>query len=87
MPVYRDREFGRTPSMTAIPITPTARPTPRRVILVSICIALQDITVEAAYDRCTALEAEISRRLPKARVTIHVFTVSKSFGDWNSAGT
>ncbi len=32
----------------------------------------QDITVRAAHDRCTAIEAEIRRRLPKTRVTIHV---------------
>jgi cation diffusion facilitator family transporter len=32
----------------------------------------QDITVRAAHDRCTAIEAEIRRRLPKTRVIIHV---------------
>lgn len=32
----------------------------------------QGITVKAAHDRCTAIEAEIRRRLPKTRVTIHV---------------
>ena len=30
------------------------------------------ITVRAAHDRCTEIEAEIRRRLPKTRVTIHV---------------
>lgn len=32
----------------------------------------QDISVRAAHDRCSAIEAEIRRRLPKTRVTIHV---------------
>jgi divalent metal cation (Fe/Co/Zn/Cd) transporter len=32
----------------------------------------QDVTVKAAHDRCTAIENEIRRRLPKTRVTIHV---------------
>ena len=31
-----------------------------------------DLTVRAAHDRCTAIEAEIRNRLPKTRVTIHV---------------
>ncbi len=32
----------------------------------------QDLSVRAAHDRCSAIEAEIRRRLPKTRVTIHV---------------
>ena len=32
----------------------------------------QDISVRAAHDRCSAIEAEIRRRLPKTRVIIHV---------------
>ncbi|MGE5603558.1 MAG: cation diffusion facilitator family transporter [Nitrososphaerales archaeon] len=32
----------------------------------------QAITVKAAHDRCTAIETELRRRLPKTRVMIHV---------------
>jgi cation diffusion facilitator family transporter len=32
----------------------------------------QDISVKAAHDRCTAIETELRRRLPKTRVIIHV---------------